>query len=73
MTLFYEEHKLSLPNIPVKEVMVKNPKTVYERSTVAKAARLMRKNYFGQLPVTNNNDKLVSLIYNNDLLKGLLE
>ena len=73
MTLFYEEHKLSLPNIPVKDVMVKNPKTLYERSTIGKAARIMRKNYFGQLPVTDSNDKLVSMIYNRDLLKGLLE
>ena len=73
MTLFYEERKLTLPNIPVKDVMVKDPTTVYKKSSIAKAARLMRKNYFGQLPVTDSNDKLVSMIYNVDLLRGLME
>ena len=73
MTLFYEEHKLSLPNVRVKDVMVKNPETVYRKSSVSKAARLMRKNYFGQLPVTDDNDKLIAMIYNLDLIRGLAD
>ena len=73
MTLFFEEHKLSLPKITVRDVMVRNPKTVYKKSSIAKAARLMRKNYFGQLPVTDDSDKLVAMIYNLDLIKGLVE
>ncbi len=73
MTLFYEEHRLSLPNILVRNVMIENPKTVYMRSSVAKAARVMRKNYYGQLPVMDSNDNLISMIYNIDLLKILLD
>jgi len=43
------------------------------RSSVAKAARVMRKNYYGQLPVMDSNDNLISMIYNIDLLKILLD
>lgn len=72
-TLFFEEHKLSLPNIIVGDVMIKNPKTVYVRSSVSRAAKIMRKNYYGQLPVMDSEDNLVSMIYNIDLLKILLD
>jgi len=73
MTFFYEEQKLSISSNLVKDVMVKSPTTVYRKSTMAQAARLMRKNYYGQLPVTDNNDKLISMIYTLDVLKAYLD
>lgn len=68
MKLYYAVEKVKLPPVPVKEIMVKDLITVYEKTTVSKAAALMKKHDIGQLPVTNSEDKLIGMIYNIDLL-----
>lgn len=70
--VYYQETKIDLPNIPVKEVMVRNPLSVLNKTPVCDAARAMRKNDFGQLPVRDVDDSLISLIYDIDLMASLL-
>jgi CBS domain-containing protein len=71
MKLWYEVSKLELPVVPVKEVMVHNPTTVFRKTTVAEAARIMRKNDFGQLPVRDSKDHLLAMIYDLDIVSVL--
>jgi len=73
MTLFYEEQKLTIKDNNVDDVMVTKPVTVYKKSNISKAAKLMRKNYFGQLPVMDDNAKLVSMIFSLDVLGAYLD
>lgn len=71
MKLYYAVEKVELPKVAVKEIMVKDVITVYEKTSVSKAASLMRKNDVGQLPVTDSEDRLIGMIYNIDLLPAL--
>jgi len=71
MKLWYEVSKVDLPKIAVREIMVKNPMTVFRKTLVADAARIMRKNDFGQLPVRDSKDNLVAMIYDIDVVSTL--
>lgn len=74
LRLFYDEKKVSLPrDIKVKDVMVKKPKTVFRKSSVSRAAKVMRRSDFGQLPVTDAHDRLYAMIYDVDLLVAVLK
>ena len=72
MKLWYEASKIELPKISVREVMVKNPTTVFSKTPAAEAARIMRKNDFGQLPVRGPNDNLIGMIYDVDVISTIL-
>lgn len=71
MKLWYEVSKVDLPKLTVKEIMVRNPMTVFRKTLVGDAARTMRKNDFGQLPVRDSKDNLVAMIYDIDVVSTL--
>jgi len=70
--LFYMEEKVNLPNIPVGEVMIKNPVTIFSKSPVWEAAKIMMKNNFSQLPVRNTHDELIAMVFDSDLVVSLV-
>ena len=57
----------------VKDYMVKNPVTVFKKTSVSDVAKLMKQNDFGQIPVHGNKDELVGMVYDVDILAALLE
>jgi len=71
MKLWYEVSRVDLPRLKVKEIMVKNPMTVFRKTLVGDAARTMRKQDFGQLPVRDSRDNLVAMIYDIDVISTL--
>ncbi len=71
MKLWYEVSKVDLPKLTVKEIMIRNPMTVFRKTLVGDAARTMRKNDFGQLPVRDSKDNLVAMIYDIDVVSTL--
>jgi len=71
MKLWYEVSRVDLPKLSVKDIMIKNPMTVFRKTLVADAARTMRKNDFGQLPVRDSKDNLVAMIYDLDVVSTL--
>ncbi len=70
--LFYMEEKVNLPKIPVEEVMIRDPVSIFSKSPVWEAARIMRKNNFSQLPVRNSHDDLMAMIFDSDLVASLV-
>jgi len=70
--LFYMEEKVTLPKIPVGDVMIKDPVTIFSKSPAWEAARIMRKNNFSQLPVRNTHDDLIAMIFDSDLVASLV-
>jgi len=72
MKLWYEVSKIELPNISVREVMVRNPMTAFSKTPASEAARIMRKNDFGQLPLRGPNDNLIGMIYDRDIITTIL-
>ena len=57
----------------VKDYMIKNPVTVFKKTSVSDVAKLMKQNDFGQIPVHGNKDELVGMVYDVDILAALLE
>ena len=73
MTLYYKISKIRLPSIPVEKVMVKDPTTVFSKTTISAAAKVMADNDFGQLPVTDADDKLIGMLYELDVIASITE
>lgn len=71
MKLWYEVSRVDLPKLCVKDIMIKTPMTVFRKTLVGDAARTMRKNDFGQLPVRDSKDNLVAMIYDIDVVSTL--
>ena len=69
--LWYEVSRVDLPKLGVKDIMIKNPMTVFRKTLVADAARIMRKQDFGQLPVRDSKDNLVAMVYDIDVVSTL--
>lgn len=73
MRLYWEEKKIDLPRTPVRDAMVSKPVTVFRKTAVSEAARIMVKNDFGQLPVVDSEDRLLAMLYELDLLTVLAQ
>ncbi len=72
MKLYYEESKIELPDMVVKEAMVSEPRSIYDKTEVCEAAKIMRRNDFGQLPIVDEMDKLETMVYEFDLISTIL-
>ena len=73
MKLWYEVSKVNLPKLTVKDIMVRSPVTVFKKTLVADAAKTMRKQDFGQMPVRDSKDNLVAMIYDTDVIATLIK
>jgi CBS domain-containing protein len=73
MKLYYETSKIVVPNIPVDEIMVSNPATTFKNTPVSEVAKIMLEKDYGQLPIKNEKDRLMAMIYELDLLQAILE
>ncbi|MHA2132393.1 MAG: CBS domain-containing protein [Candidatus Thorarchaeota archaeon] len=60
---------LRLPQVPVKEVMVKNLINVSEVTSIADCVRILRKNDIDQAPVVSASGSLIGMIEDKDLLR----
>jgi CBS domain-containing protein len=63
MKLWFEVSKIEVPAVPVRDIMVRSPTTVFRKTNVSEAARTMRRNDFGQLPVVDSKENLVAMLY----------
>jgi CBS domain-containing protein len=72
MRLYWEERKVDLPTGPVRDAMVRTPVTVFRKTSVSEAARTMKKNDFGQLPIVDSEDRLFAMLYDTDVVSVLL-
>ena len=70
-TVSYGISKVQLPNKPAKLAMVKNVVTVPQNAEVSECALKMRRARVDQLPVVNGDKRLVSILYDRDLVKAL--
>ncbi|MDD3399176.1 MAG: CBS domain-containing protein [Candidatus Methanomethylophilaceae archaeon] len=72
MPLVYAVKKRNMPELFARDIMVPDPTTVFRKTSVSEAAHIMRKNDFGQLPVRDNNDQLLGIIYDLDVVSALV-
>jgi len=71
-TFYYTVRDLKLPDITIDKIMSKEPKTIFEGSTVAEAAKIMKKNKFTQLPVNDLENDISGMVYDFDIISSLL-
>jgi len=66
--LYYSTTQVTLPFVPVKEVMIKNVKKASKNTPVSDVANMMIKNDVSHIPIVNANDRLVGMISDIDLM-----
>jgi CBS domain-containing protein len=72
MKLYYDIGKVEIPKTPIEEFMVTKPETVEAKATVSKAAHLMARERFNQLPVLDVGDRLGGMVFDIDILSVLI-
>jgi CBS domain-containing protein len=73
MSLYYGVSRISLPDVPVKNVMVKDVITAFHKTAVSECARKMRRNRIEQVPVITADNKLDGLLLDRELLAVIAE
>ena len=71
LRLYWVVRKIDLPRVPVSDVMVRKPVTVFRKTGVSEAARIMDQHDFGQLPIVDASDRLFAMLYELDVVAVL--
>jgi len=71
--LYHSTSEVSLPKIPVKEIMISDVITASRTTPVCDIARLMIKHSFGNVPIVNEQNQLKGMISDIDLMKCIYE
>ena len=73
LPLFYTAtDKYLNENKDVSDFMVKDPITVYKKTSISEVAKIMKLSDFGQIPVRGSKDELIGMIYDVDILMALI-
>lgn len=67
-TLTYGVSKVKLPNRPVKTAMIRNVINVTMNTEISECALKMRRARIDQVPIVNSDKKLISMLYDRDLI-----
>ena len=69
----YGISRVQLPNRPVRSAMVTNVVMVPPNAEVSECALKMKRARVDQLPVVNGDNRLISILFDRDLIKVLLD
>ena len=73
LPLFYMVSDRSISDeLLVKDYMVREPTTVFKKTSLSEVAKIMKQENFGQIPVLGDKDELIGMIYDVDILAALL-
>ena len=72
-TISYGISKVQLPDKPVKEAMVKEVVAVPLNAEISECALKMKRARVDQLPVINGDRKMVSMLYDREIIRIILE
>lgn len=73
MKFYYEVEAMSLPRIPIKDIMVHKVIAATRTSMLGDVAALMHRHDVDQIPVKNYDDEVIGMVYDLDLLKVLVQ
>jgi len=69
--IHYSTSEVSLPAVPVKEVMITNVVKASENTPVKEVAEKMLKNHISHIPVVDSNDRLIGMVTDIDLMAAM--
>lgn len=70
--MYHETSEVSLPKVPVKEVMVTDVKTATYSTPICEIAKTMVKNNISHIPIVDSRNHLVGMITDIDLMRCLI-
>lgn len=70
--LHYSTSEVTLPQVSVKEVMIKDVKKAFENTTVSEVAKNMIKHEISHIPVVNAEDRLIGMVTDIDLMACMI-
>ena len=70
--LYYSTSEVTLPSIPVKEVMITNVKKASKNTPVCDVADTMIKNHISHIPIVDSDDRLIGMVSDIDLMACIL-
>ena len=70
--LHYSTLEVSLPPVPVKEIMISNVVKAYKNTPVNEVAEKMLKNQISHIPVVDSNDRLLGMVTDIDLMACMI-
>ncbi|SET03960.1 CBS domain-containing protein [Methanococcoides vulcani] len=73
MSIYYSVSRIKVPEVPVEEIMVKDPITASNNMGVSECALKMKRHRIDQMPVVDANQKFIGLLRDRYLLKALLK
>lgn len=68
MNLYYDTHRIGLPDRPVRDAMSDGVHTAFSATTVSEAAETMHRRRVSQLPVVDADDRLLAVVTDLDLM-----
>jgi CBS domain-containing protein len=66
--LYYSTSQVSLPPVPVKEIMVTKVVKAFMNTPISELAESMIKNNISHIPVVDENDRLIGMVADIDLM-----
>ena len=69
-TIIIHTKDLTLPSVPLKEIMTKEVVTTFSKATLSDVAKKMRRMALYQMPVVNSKGDIIGMIRDFDLLKA---
>ena len=70
--MYHATSEVSLPNIPVKEVMVKDVKSATNSTPICDGANIMIRNKISHVPIVDSEDHLIGIITDIDLMNCII-
>ncbi|HJJ47203.1 MAG TPA: CBS domain-containing protein [Methanocorpusculum sp.] len=72
-TISYGVSKVELPNVPVKDGMIKKVIAVPKNAEVSECALRMKRGRIDQMPVVDNDGKLCGMLFDRTLIQSLIK
>ncbi|MEM0139077.1 MAG: CBS domain-containing protein [Ferroplasma sp.] len=66
---FIQKSNITVPNIPVKQLVVADPKVIYLESDLKDAVGLMQQKNYNQLPVLTGHGEIYGMLYDIEIMK----
>ena len=70
--LYYSKSEVTLPSIPVKDIMISNVIKASISTPVSEIADSMIKNDISHVPIVDSNDKLIGMVNDIDLMACII-
>ena len=70
--IYITKKKLEVPDVPIKDLMVKKVVTATKKTTISKCAQSMAKAKVEQVPIIDPEGRIIGIVRDKDLIRALI-